>query len=163
MSGATDLAGLLPDLESAFGEIARTALGIAEVVRQGEVGDSYPHLQGAYLPLTSPQGAIQIGIASDEGGCQAFARGLLSMTEADGPLAPAEMADAFCEIANIVAGAFKRRIADRAGAMTLGLPVFFHGPPQASEHTAVEAVMLRAGATAAALLLVYPRAPHAAR
>jgi CheY-specific phosphatase CheX len=103
------------------------------------------------------QGALQIGIASDEAGCQALSKALMGMPETDPPLAPEELADAFCEIVNIVAGGFKSRARERAGALTMGLPVFFHGPAQATGHTAVRVSLVRVGTIQVALMLVYPR------
>lgn len=159
MSGPFDLPALLADLEAAFVEVATSALGLSDpVVEARLVKEPPPPYQGAYLALVSSQGAIQIGIASDEPGCQALAKGLMGMTEADPALAAPEMADAFCEIVNIVAGRFKSLVREKAEAFTMGLPVFFHGPAQPTGHTAVEVSVLRAGALRVALLLVHPRA-----
>jgi hypothetical protein len=66
------------------------------------------------------------------------------------------MADALCEIVNIVAGAFKGRVRDRA-ALQMGLPVFFHGAVQATDHVATSVACVRAGGVPAALVLVHPR------
>ncbi len=157
---AADLGALLTDLEAAFREVAETALGRSGLVVEGHADEPEPGLQGAYLALVAPTGALQIGIAAGEAGCQALAKGLMGMGEADPPLAAPEMADAFCEIVNIVAGGFKGRIREKVGSLTMGLPVFFHGPAQPTEHTAVRVARLRAGGIAVALLLVFPR-PHA--
>jgi hypothetical protein len=145
-------------LEAAFGEVARTALGQGGATVAAHAAAPPPGCQGAYLGLLSPQCSVQIGIASDEGGCQALAKGLLGMGAGDAALDPAEMADAFCEIVNIVAGGFKARLRDRVPSMQLGLPVFFRGPVQPTGHTAVEVAEVRLDGFAAALLLVYPRA-----
>lgn len=155
-----DIGALLPDLEAAFQEVAETALGLAGVAVEGHADVPERDQQGAYLALVAPAGALQIGIASDDGGCQALAKGLMGMGEAEPSLAAPEMADAFCEIVNIVAGGFKGRIREKVGTLTMGLPVFFHGPAQPTEHTAVRVARLRAGGVAVALLLVFPR-PHA--
>jgi CheY-specific phosphatase CheX len=157
MSGAPEPSGLLLDLEAAFAEVAAGALGLGQVVAQGRQEQPSQELQGAYLPLGNGQIALQIGIASNEQGCQALSRGLLGMGADAPPLDAAEMADAFCEITNIVAGVFKSRIRERAGSLAMGVPVFFHGAAQSTEHTAVDVTMVRAGASTAALLLVYPR------
>jgi len=148
---------MMGDLEVAFQEVAATALGLPPFSIKARLEEPPPGAQGAYLALVTGQSSIQIGIASDEAGCQALAKGLLSMTEADPPLAAPELADAFCEIVNIVAGAFKSRVRERLGSLSMGLPIFFHGPAQATEHTAVQVTVVEAGASTAALLLVYPR------
>ncbi len=158
MSGPFDLPVLLADLETAFVEVATSALGLSDpVVEARLVKEPPPPYQGAYLGLVSSQGAIQIGIASDEPGCQALAKGLMGMTEVDPALAAPEMADAFCEIVNIVAGGFKARVREKVGSLTMGLPVFFHGPAQPTEHTAVTVTDVRLGEVPVSLLLVYPR------
>ncbi len=157
MSHGLDFAGMLPDLEAAFQEVARTALGLSDMNTLERLDAPYPEYQGAYLGLVAPQGALQIGLASNEAGCQALAKGLMGMVEGDPPLAPAEMADAICEIVNIVAGAFKGRVRERMGNLAMGLPVFFRGPAQPTGHTAVKVARLSAGAVTAALLVVFPR------
>ena len=157
MSGSLDFAGMLSDLEAAFQEVATTALGLAELTAREHLDTPAPEFQGAYLGLVAAQGALQIGIASDEAGCQALAKGLMGMGEADPPLDAAEMADAICEVVNIVAGAFKGKVRERVGGLTMGLPVFFRGPAQPTGHTAVKVARLSAGPVTAALLIVFPR------
>jgi hypothetical protein len=157
VSNGLDFATLLPDLEAAFQEVAGTALGLADMATRERLDMPYPEYQGAYLGLVAGSGALQIGIASDEAGCQALAKGLMGMGEADPPLDPAEMADAVCEIVNIVAGAFKGKVRDKVGQLTMGLPVFFRGPAQPTGHTAVKVARLSSGPVTAALLLVFPR------
>jgi CheY-specific phosphatase CheX len=144
------------DLEASFEAVARSALG-AEAFEVAARHERTPALHGAFLGLVGPTGAIQIGLASDEAGCQALARGLLAMTEADGPLPDTDLADAMCEIVNIVAGDFKARLRDRVAGLQLGLPVFIKGSVQATEQTAVRVAEVRIGAVPAAVLLVHPR------
>ncbi len=157
MTATADFGGLLDDLEAAFQEVAQTALGLSSVSVLGRSDEPEHGYQGAYLGLVAQPGALQIGIASDEAGCQALAKGLMGMGPTDPPLAAPEMADAFCEIVNIVAGGFKGRVREKVGALTMGLPVFFHGPAQPTEHTAVRVAVLQAGASSVAVMLVYPR------
>ncbi len=156
----TPFAGWVVDLEAAFADVAQAALGLPafEVTARG--GEVDPRWRGAYLGLVGPSGAVQIGIAADEPGCQALAKGLLGMGAGDPALAADEMADALCEVVNIVAGGFKGRLRDRA-ALQIGLPTFFNGGVQPTEHTAVAVVEVRAGVVPAALLLVHPRAREA--
>jgi hypothetical protein len=156
VSGGLDHRALRADLEASFEEVARTAL-TQEPVRKGELAAPLSHWRGAYIGLVAPQGAFQVGIAADDAGCQLLARSLLSMPESDPPLADAELADAVCEIANIVAGGFKGRVREQAGPLTLGLPVFFHGPAQATEHTGVLVSVVGLGSTSVGLLIVHPR------
>jgi CheY-specific phosphatase CheX len=157
MSSALDFAGTMPDLQAAFEEVARTALGLPEVTVGAPAPTPYPPYQGAYLGLMGVQGALQIGLASTEEGCQALAKRLMGMADGDPPLEPAEMADAVCEIVNIVAGAFKGKVRERMGNLTMGLPVFFRGPAQPTGHTAVKVTLASAGTLTAALIIVFPR------
>jgi CheY-specific phosphatase CheX len=157
VTASLDPADLLGDLEAAFAEVAQTALGVAELTTLERLDAPPEAAQGAYLGLVGLAGALQIGIASDEAGCQLLSKGLMGMGEADPALSTPEMADAFCEIVNIVAGGFKGRVRERCGALTLGLPVFFHGPAQPTDHTAVRIAVVRAGPAKVDLLLVFPR------
>jgi CheY-specific phosphatase CheX len=157
VSHPQDFGETLSDLEASFAEVAKTALGVDEVVTLERTEAALPQYQGAYLGLVALRGALQIGIASDEAGCQSLSKGLLGMGEGEPALPAEELADAFCEIVNIVAGGFKSRVRERAGSLTMGLPVFFHGPAQATGHTAVKVSLARVGTMKVALLLVYPR------
>jgi CheY-specific phosphatase CheX len=147
----------LTDLEAAFQEVAVSALGQAEIVTKERLDAPPSQYQGAYLGLVALHGALQIGIASDEAGCQSLSKGLMGMTDADPPLPAGELADAFCEIVNIVAGGFKAKVRERVGALQLGLPVFFRGPAQPTDHTAVKVAVVKMGEVSAALMLVFPR------
>lgn len=158
MSGAdAGLGAWLADLEGAFAEVSGTALGFPGMSVTGR-HEAPPSLHGAYLGLMGPAGAVQIGLASSPEGCQALAKGLMGMTPADEPLPDNEVADAVCEIINIVAGAFKARVRDRANPLQMGLPVFIRGAVQSTERIAVRVAEVRFGDVPAALLLVHPRA-----
>ena len=150
------LGAWLADLEGSVEEIATTALGLPGMTI-GRRHEAPPQLDGAYLGLVGPTGAVQIGLASSAEGCQALAKGLMGMGPDDAPLPEGEMADAVCEIINIVAGAFKARVRDRASALQMGLPVFIQGAVQATDRVAVRVAEVRLGAVAAAVLLIHPR------
>ena len=151
------LASFITDLEGAFEEIATTALGLPGVVVTARHDKPLP-LHGAYLGLMGPAGAIQIAVASSPEGCQALAKGLMGMGPADEDLPEGEMADAVNEIINIVAGAFKARVRDRANPLQMGLPVFIRGAVQSTDRIGVQVAEIKAGEIPAALLLVHPRA-----
>jgi CheY-specific phosphatase CheX len=146
----------LPDLEGAFEDIASPAMGFPgmEVVHRHRTPRA---ANVALLGLNGPDGAVQIGLASDEDGCQALARGLLGLTPDEEPLPEAEAADAFCEIVNIAAGAFKVRLRDRACPLQMGLPIYVQGIVQATEHASVQVADVRFGEARASLLLIHPR------
>lgn len=158
---AAEWASWLPDLEAAFDEVANTALGFGDLAVTGRHDRAPAAYRGAYLALVGPKGAIQIGLASDDAGCQALAKALLGTDPTSPDLPPEELADAFCEIVNIVAGAFKARVRDRSAPLQMGLPTFFNGPAQPTERTAVAVADLRVATYPAALLLVHPRSAEA--
>jgi hypothetical protein len=152
-----DFSAMLADLEAAFAQVATSALGLGDVITAERWEESNPQLQGAYLGLVASQMGIQIGIASDAAGCQVLSKGLLGRGDDAAPLDAPEMADAFCEIANIVAGTFKSRVRDRLGTLAMGLPFFFQGAVTPTQHTSVKVALVRAGQVRAALTLVHPR------
>jgi len=149
------LASWLADLEGAFGEVSGSALALEGLVISSR-HEAAPALHGAYLGLMSPAGAVQIGIASSQEGCRSLARGLMGMGPEE-ELPEAEVADAVCEIINIVAGGFKARLRDRATPMQMGLPVFIRGAIQSTERVAVQVAEGLVGSVPVALLLVHPR------
>jgi len=150
------LGSWLADLEGAFEEVSSTALGFPGMAVTGH-REQPPALHGAYLGLVGPTGAVQIGLASSPEGCQALAKGLMGMGPGDPALPDNEMADAVCEIINIVAGAFKARVRDRATPLQMGLPVFIQGAIQPTDRIAVRVADVRFGEVPAVLLLVHPR------
>jgi CheY-specific phosphatase CheX len=119
--------------------------------------DRPPHAHAAILGLTGPDGSIQIGLASDEAGCQALAMSLLGLGPDEGPLPLTEAADAFCEIVNIAAGAFKARLRDRTTQLQMGLPIYIHGSVQATDQVQVLVSEIKLGPSRAWLLLIHPR------
>jgi CheY-specific phosphatase CheX len=150
------LGSWLADLEGAFEECASTAMGFSGMSVTGR-HEKPPALHGAFLGLVGPAGAVQIGLASSPEGCQALAKGLMGMGPEEPALPENEMADAVCEIINIVAGAFKARVRDRASPLQMGLPVFIQGAIQPTERIAVRVADVRFGEVPAVLLLVHPR------
>ena len=131
-------------------------LGGVEPVTKGATPPA--GMEGAYLGLISSSGSYQIGLASTRDGCQALARSLLAL-ESQSELPASDVADAACEIVNILAGGVKRRLMEQgAQQVVLGLPTFFHGAVQPTERLGVAVAEVRLGALPAALLVVHPRA-----
>lgn len=145
-------------LEIEFHQLATGMLGLTagEVLKRHD--SPPPDMEGAYLGFVSDEGAYQIGLAASRDGCQALARGLLSV-EAGAPLLPAaDVADAVCEIVNMLAGCVQRRLRDKhASELRLGLPTFFHGAAQPTERLAIAVAEVRVGECPAALLVLHPR------
>jgi Chemotaxis phosphatase CheX len=154
---APSSAAWLDALEAELASLATTTLGFSGVAALARVATP-PRMEGAYLGLVSAEGAYQIGLASEPAGCEAMARGLLCMEPGAEALPPADVADAMCEIVNILAGGVKRRIREASGLqLGLGLPTFFHGAVQPTERLAVAVAEVRVGEIPAALLVLHPR------
>jgi CheY-specific phosphatase CheX len=157
MSGApADPEAWLAALEGAFEDIANPAMGFPsmEVLTRHRTP---PTAYLALLGLSGPEASVQIGLASDQAGCQSLARALLGLTAEEGPLPEAEAADAFCEIVNIAAGAFKARLRGRVTSLQMGLPIYIQGSVHPTEHLSVRVAEVKFGEAKASLLLVYPR------
>jgi CheY-specific phosphatase CheX len=146
----------MADLEGATEEVASSALALPGMTIERR-HEAPPALHGAYLGLVGPAGAVQIGLAASQAGCQALAKGLMGMGAEEPDLPESEMADAVCEIINIVAGAFKTRVRDRASPLQMGLPVFIQGAVQSTDRVAVQVTEVLLGDLPAAILLVHPR------
>ncbi len=142
-------------LEAEFAALATGTLGLAAVTAGARLDAPPPAMAGAYLGLLAPWGGVQLALVSDADGCSAIARGLLGMPPGT-PLEQPEVADAVCEVVNILAGAVKGRVRHH-GPLQMGLPTFFRGPVQPTERLGVSALAVRAGDVPAALLVVHPR------
>ena len=149
----------LQALEAELDGLAQGTLGMpaVAVTRRSEAPPAA--MEGAYLGLVSGEGAYQVGLAATSEGCQALARGLLAVEPSADPLPAADVADAVCEIVNMLAGGVQRRVRERSGLQVgLGLPTFFHGPVQPTERLGVAVAEVRVGGLSAALLVLHPRA-----
>jgi len=142
-------------LETEFSVLAPGALGLPPPAAGPRLKATPDRSAGAYLPLLWAEGSVQLALVSDEAGCAAIARGLLGMGPAEA-LSPPEVADAVCEVMNILAGGVKARLRQRA-ALRLGLPTFFRGPVQPTDRMGVAALAVRAGHLAATLVVLHPR------
>ncbi|MFL5271873.1 MAG: chemotaxis protein CheX [Anaeromyxobacteraceae bacterium] len=151
----------LEALEREFAAFATGALGLARVEVTARGVPPPRAMEGAYLGLVAAEGGCQIGLAATAAGCETLARALLSLP-AEEPISAADVADAVCEIVNMLAGGVQRRARAAAGLqVTLGLPTFFHGTAQPTERLGVVVTEVRVGDWPAALLVLHPRR-HAA-
>lgn len=157
MRGAPALgpADWLRALESAYAELAPRTLGFEPLAPARRLHEPPAAGAGAFLPLLGPTGSVQVALVSSEEGCAAVARGLLSLAPGEA-LSPPEVADAVCEVVNILAGSVKAKLRGRM-EMKMGLPTFIHGTVQATERLGVEAVEVRAGGVVTALVIIHPR------
>lgn len=145
----------LAALESGFEELAHASFNVGRVQVDARHETPPAHMSGAYLGLVAPEASVQIGLAAGIEGCRDFARGLFQMSPGE-PVNDPDMADAVCEIVNMLAGCVQRRVREKV-EVRLGLPTFFHGPVQPTERLGVVVSDVRAGGLAGALLVVHPR------
>ncbi len=158
MSAVSSPSFWLDALEAELAALAEGTLGLSGFERAARGEAPVRGMEGAYLGLFSPQGAWQVGLAAFPDGCQALARGLLAVEPGSAPLPEADVADALCEIVNILAGGVKRRAREQgAPQLTLGLPTFFHGAVQPTERLASAVSEVRVAAWPAALVVLHPR------
>jgi hypothetical protein len=108
-------------------EIATGPLGISSTEWLGSSSAVLPEdLCGIYMPLLSDQLSLQLGILAERAVCTALAKALMGM-EADEPLdSDEDVFDAVGEVANMVAGGVKVRLADKSNIL-VGLPLALKG------------------------------------
>ena len=157
MSHSLSEADWMAAMSDTINEVATTALGFpgCEVLRTFD--RIPPGREGAYLALVGQEDSIQIGLISNAEGCQALAKGLLQMEPGGEDLDPADMADAMCEVVNIIAGGLKARVNGKVPPIKLGLPLFVNGAVQPSSRLVIVVAELLIGTVPAALVLIEPR------
>lgn len=137
-------------------EVAASALAFESSEELARKNSLPRELPGAYVPLLTERASLQVGIASTHEGCAALARALLCMEPGE-EVSHGDVADALGEIANIVAGALKGRMAPRAGSVTLGLPIFFNGAIEPTDKLEFAVADMRLGTIDASLVVVQHR------
>lgn len=150
----------LVELEGAMLEVATAALGFpdAEIIEKGlKVTDN---LGGAYLSLTGDIDTVQIGVTTDPEGFQRIAKALLGMEPTDEDLTAPDMADAVCEVVNVLAGIIKRRIQGKLSRLALGLPIFVRGGVQTTDRMSIIASKFRFGDILASIVIIQPAVPR---
>jgi chemotaxis protein CheX len=113
--------------------------------------------EGSYVALVGEGTSLQIGLSASPDGCQRLSRAFLAMPEEEGDLPEGDVADALGEMANILAGDVKRRMAERDPALKLGLPIVVRGRVQATERMETAVAALRIGDVQAEALVLRDR------
>ena len=114
---------------SATNELASSSLGYENGLI-GKLSDSPPcNFEGSCVALIGDEDSIQIGIGATQSDCRELARRLFGMEEGEeGELSEADVADAMGEMANVIAGGVKVRVAnDNSMSMNIGLPIILQG------------------------------------
>ena len=113
--------------------LASTTLGVEITVDAAGCHDHKEPAAGSYIALVGETTSLQIGLSASPEGCQALARAFLAMEAGEPDLPDGDVADALGEMANILAGDVKRRMAGRDPALKLGLPIVVRGRVDTSE------------------------------
>lgn len=110
-------------------EFASTTLGL--VLTEAVPGSEMPEdLTGCFVALVGDEDSIQIGFATNASGCQCLAKALFA-SEAELP--NEDVYDALGEIANILAGGVKMRLASAHSQLAIGLPIVMEGHLRVTE------------------------------
>jgi CheY-specific phosphatase CheX len=157
MSQSLSTSEWMDALNGTMNEIASTALGLEGSAHVRTSACIPTGLEGAYLALVGEQDSIQIGLASSAEGCQILAKAMLGMEPGDEDLPAGDLADAVCEIVNILAGGVKGRVHGKVPPIKIGIPIFVHGNVQSSDRTVLAVAEVVVGRVPAALVLVEPR------
>ncbi len=119
-------------------------------------GLPWNNTMGAWVPLVGNAYSLQLGLVSTDDGCQAIARRLLNLRHED-PLTEEDMADAFRETVNILAGSSKTAIEGDLPASTLGLPIFINGHIKITKEQAAVSEMISLGDVSCYLIVLKQR------
>lgn len=136
-------------------EIASTALNFESPQVELAGGLIQSGMIGAYLPISTPDRQMQVGLLSTESGCQVLGKALLGMEPGEPDLDAPDLADAISEIVNVLAGAIKRKVHGQVD-LKLGLPLFVNGSVQPTAHVHFFTATLHLGSTEALVLLAEP-------
>jgi chemotaxis protein CheX len=150
MSAAIALDEWLSATTEAASEFATTTLDAALETADAS-GVLALDLTGCFVALVGEEGSLQVGLASDAAGCQTLAKALFA---SDDDLPDTDVSDALGEIANIIAGGVKKRMATVQLPLSLGLPIVMEGHLRITERQQMAQVDVRLGKTPARLLIV---------
>jgi CheY-specific phosphatase CheX len=106
---------------------------------------------GAIIALIGDHSNVDLVFVSTSDGCECLARALCGMAP-DEDIVHEDVADAICEIANVVAGVVKRHFYLSEPGLTLGLPVAFEG--RVLCHAGYAVASVRVGTTDVQILAV---------
>lgn len=106
---------------AAVEEVATTALGLEACASSDESAE--PSGFGAFVALSVGDDKVQVGVMLEPAGSETLARALLGMPEDEPFGSEGDLADAFGEIVNMVAGGVKTRMNQQLPGIQLGLPL----------------------------------------
>jgi len=143
-------------VEGAATEIATHALSFRSAVVLDRIELAATAMIGAHIPLVGGGQAFDLALVSSAQGCDALARAILGLG-AGSAIREAEIVDAIGEIANMLAGATKRRLAGPGAHLALGLPIFVRGYLQPRDRMPVIELPIRFGSIDSMVLIAGAR------
>jgi hypothetical protein len=118
---------LLESAAGAAGEIAAGPLSMRATIWEGLSRAPLPEaLCGVYIPLIGDGLALQFGVLAERNVCVQLAKALLGMSEEEPLDSDEDVFDAVGEIANLIAGGVKVRLAGQLN-VNLGIPLALRG------------------------------------
>jgi hypothetical protein len=126
-------------LVAALEQVTSTALGAS--VEPLDDAPPPPTDAGAYVPVLTGAGGLQLGLVAGDAARAALAAALLGAEPSE--LGPSDVADALAEIANMLAGCAKTLLLAIVPPVTIGLPVVVHGWIEPGERLALVARRVR--------------------
>jgi CheY-specific phosphatase CheX len=148
-----DITTWLDATADAMAELCSTTLAME--LRKDVGSPKLPsNLTGCFVALVSQDDSLQIGLASDAAGCQILARALFA---SDSELNETDVNDALGEIANILAGGVKTRMASTRRGITLGLPIVMEGHLRITDRQQVSELDVAVNEVPVRLLVVCSR------
>jgi len=152
-----DLETWVSSLMSSMEEVATTALESTWDDCASEQVDGRDQV-GAHISVIGAE-KVLVGVASSTAGVQRLSKNLLCMDSTEADLSMEDLADAFGEIANMVAGVLKTKLITRDPSLMIGLPACVEGQFREMSSTETRSVhCLVAGVPVA--LIVMRRATH---
>ena len=107
-------------------EVAELSLGGASFEMLSRTQGLPSWLEGSTIALVGDRCSTQIGLWSNDAGCKRLAGLMLGMGP-DEELEDDGVTDAICELANVLAGVVKTKIAANLPGFQLGMPMYFRG------------------------------------
>jgi len=117
-------------------------------------------LTECFVALVGEEGSLQIGLAADAAGCQTLAKALFASED---DLPDEDVSDALGEIANIIAGGVKKRMATAQLPLALGLPIVMEGHLRLTERQQMAQTDVKLGQVSTRLLIVCNKDQPASR
>lgn len=120
-------------LEACSDAVMDAARELSDAIGLGPLGVALrdtaapPGVVGGYVAVVSPRSSVQVGIATTRLSAARIGALMLGLDEDDSGLEESELQDVLGELANILAGGLKRRLAEQDGGLELGLPIFVDG------------------------------------